>query len=222
MIFVIIFVDHFSKYVWLYPLKLKSDVFIIFPVFKNLVERQLNSQIKTLYSDNGVEFIKLRPFLQNHDISHMTTPPHTPKYNGVSERKHRHLIETAHCLLHHASLPPIFWTFAFQTTAYLINHLPIPGLNMTTPHHILFKTPPNYNKLKIFGFLCFPWLKPYTNNKLEPRSEPCIFLGYSPTQSAYICFNFKNNKFYHSRNLQFVETVYPYSSKSNISSINSN
>ena len=54
----------------------------------------------------------------------------------------------------------------------------------TSAHHILFKTPPNYNKLKIFGFLCFPWLKPYTNNKLEPRSEPCIFLGYSPTQSA--------------------------------------
>lgn len=152
----------------------------------------------------------------------MTTPPHTPEHNGISKRKHRHLVETVRCLLHHASLPPIFWTFAFQTTAYLINHLPTLGLNMTTPHHILFKTPPNYNKLKIFGCLCFPGLKPYTNNKLEPRSEPCIFLGYSPTQSAYICFNFKNNKFYHSRHVQFVEDVYPYSSKSNISSLNSN
>ena len=218
----VIFLDHFSKYVWLYPLKLKSDVSIIFPIFKNLVEIQLNSQIKTLYSDNGGEFIKLRPFLQNHGISHMKTPPYTPEHNGVSERKHHHLIEMARCLLHHASLPPIFWTFAFQTTAYLINHLPTLGLNMTTPHHILFKTPPNYNKLKIFGCLYFPGLKPYTNNKLEPRSEPCLFLGYSLTKSAYICFNFKNNKFYHSRNLQFVETVYPYSSKSNISSINSN
>ena len=39
----VIFMDHFSKYVWLYPLKLKSDVSIIFPIFKNLVERQFNS-----------------------------------------------------------------------------------------------------------------------------------------------------------------------------------
>ena len=111
MIFVIIFVDHFSKYVWLYPLKLKSDVSIIFPIFKNLVEIQLNSQIKALYFDNGGEFIKLQPFLQNHGISHMTTPPHTPEHNGISKRKHRHLVETVRCLLHHASLPPIFWTF---------------------------------------------------------------------------------------------------------------
>jgi len=76
-----------------------------------LVEIQLNSQIKALYFDNGGEFIKLQPFLQNHGISHMTTPPHTPEHNGISKRKHRHLVETVRCLLHHASLPPIFWTF---------------------------------------------------------------------------------------------------------------
>lgn len=109
----VIFVDHFSKSVWLYPLKLKSDVSIIFPIFKNLVERQFNSQIKTLYSDNGGEYIKLRPFLQANGISHLTTPPHTPEHNGLSERKHRHLTETARCLLNHASLPPIYWSFAF-------------------------------------------------------------------------------------------------------------
>ena len=102
----VIFMDHFSKYVWLYPLKLKSDVSIIFPIFKNLVERQFNSQIKTLYSNNGEEYIKLRPFLQANGISHFTTPPHTSKHNGLSERKHFHLIEIAHCLLNHISLPP--------------------------------------------------------------------------------------------------------------------
>ena len=102
----VIFMDHFSKYVWLYPLKLKSVVSIIFPIFKNLVERQFNSQIKTLYSNNGEEYIKLRPFLQANGISHFTTPPHTSKHNGLSERKHFHLIEIAHCLLNHISLPP--------------------------------------------------------------------------------------------------------------------
>jgi hypothetical protein len=71
-----------------------------------------------------------------------------------------------------------------QTAAYLINRLPTPGLNMRSPHTVLFKFSPNYTKLKTFGCLCFPWLKPYTSNKLQPRSEPCIFLGYSLTQSA--------------------------------------
>lgn len=34
----IIFVDHFCKYIWLYPLKKKSDTTQIFILFKALVE----------------------------------------------------------------------------------------------------------------------------------------------------------------------------------------
>ncbi|PNY00673.1 retrovirus-related Pol polyprotein from transposon TNT 1-94 [Trifolium pratense] len=212
----VIFIDHYSKYVWLYPMKFKSDVALLFPIFKNLVEKQFKTKIKTLYSDNGGEFIKLRSFLQNHGISHLTTPPHTPEHNGLSERKHRHLTETARCLLNQASLPTQFWSFAFLTAAYLINRLPTPGLNMSTPYHILFNHPPNYTKLKTFGCLCFPWLKPYTHNKLEPRSEPCIFLGYSLTQSAYICYNFKTHKTYISRHVQFVENIFPFSQNNTV------
>ena len=152
----VIFVDHFSKYVWLYPLKLKFDVSVIFSIFKNLVERQFNSQIRTLYSNDGGEYIKLQSFLQANGISHLTTPPHTSEHNGLSEQKHCHLIETARYLLNHASLPPHYWSFAFQTTIYLINWLPTHGLNMSTPHHVHFKTPANYKKLKTFGCLCFP------------------------------------------------------------------
>ena len=34
----VVFVDHFTHYIWLYPLKCKSDVSLIFPHFKTLVE----------------------------------------------------------------------------------------------------------------------------------------------------------------------------------------
>ena len=187
--------------IWLYPMKFKSEVSILFPIFKKLVEKQFNTTIKTFYSDNGGEYIKLKSFFQQHGITHLTTPPHTPEHNGLSERKHRHLTETARCLIHYASLPLTFWSFAFQTAAYLINRLPTQTLHMTTPYNVLFKTSPNYTKLKTFGCLCFPWLKPYTHNKLEQKSEPCVFLGYSLTQSAYICYNFKTNKIHHSRHV---------------------
>ena len=55
----VIFIDHYSKYVWLYPLKHKSNVSVLFPNFKKLVEKQLNSSIKMMFMDNGGEFIKL-------------------------------------------------------------------------------------------------------------------------------------------------------------------
>lgn len=192
-------------------MKNKSDVSFIFPVFKSLVEKQLQSHIKTLYSDNGGEYIKLRSFLQQHGISHLTTPPYTPEHNGLFERKHRHLVETARCLLHHASLPPQFWCYSLQTAAFLINRLPTPSLKMQTPLNKLFNQTPNYDRLKTFGCLCFPLLAPYTHNKLAPKSQPCVFLGYSNTQSAYLCFNSVTQKLYTSRHVQFVETVFPYS-----------
>jgi hypothetical protein len=156
----VIFIDHFSKYVWLFPLKFKSDVSVIFPIFKNIVENKFNCKIKSFYSDNGGEFIKLKSFFQHHGIEHLTTPPHTPQHNGLCERKHRHLLETTRCLLHQASLPPSFWSYAAQTAAYLVNRLPTPTLNLNSPFFTFFNCQPNYNKLKSFGCLCFPWLKP--------------------------------------------------------------
>lgn len=86
-------------------MKLKSNVALLFPIFQKLVENEFNTKIKTLYSDNGGEFIKLRTYLQNHGISHFTTPPRTPKHNGLSKRKHCHLTETMRWLMKQASIP---------------------------------------------------------------------------------------------------------------------
>uniref|UniRef100_A0A1J3HVA2 Retrovirus-related Pol polyprotein from transposon TNT 1-94 n=2 Tax=Noccaea caerulescens TaxID=107243 RepID=A0A1J3HVA2_NOCCA len=178
--------------------------------FKALVENRFQTKITTLYSDNGGEFVALRQFLSTHGISHLTSPPHTPEHNGISERKHRHIVEIGLTLLHQASLPPQYWTYAFAAAVYLINRLPSPVIANTSPYARLFKQPPNYLKLRIFGCLCFPWLRPYTKNKLECRSAPCVFLGYSLTQSAYLCLDKSTGRIYTSRHVQFVETSFPF------------
>ena len=68
------FFDHVTRYIWLYPMKRKSDVQVIFPKFKSLVENFHKQQIKILYTDNVGEYIGLHPFLRNHGISHHNTP----------------------------------------------------------------------------------------------------------------------------------------------------
>ena len=211
-LYYLVLVDHFTKYIWLYPLRNKSDVSIIFPKFKTIVEKYFNLQINSVHSDNGGEFIKLRPFFAHHGISHYTSPPHTPEKNSPAERRHRHLVETGRALLHHANLPPSFWSFAFLTITYLINRLPTPLLNMSTPFSLLHKTKPNYFHLHSFGCLCFPWLRPYTNHKLQPRSQPCILVGYSPSQYAYLCLDPISNKVYTSRHVKFHDSIFPYTS----------
>ena len=163
----VIFLDHYTRFTWLFPLKLKSQVHAVFIALKSLVENRFSEKIKTLYSDNGGEFIALRQYLQTHGISHLTSPPHTPEHNGIAERKHRHIVETGLTLLSQASMPPSYWSYAFSAAVYLINRMPTPILNHISPYVKLFQQTPNYHKLRVFGCACYPWLRPYANNKLE-------------------------------------------------------
>lgn len=62
------FLDDFSRYSWIYPLKSKSGAFSAFLQFKNLVEKQFEKSIKILQSDWGGEFRTFTQCLQNEGI----------------------------------------------------------------------------------------------------------------------------------------------------------
>ncbi|KAD6453565.1 hypothetical protein E3N88_08270 [Mikania micrantha] len=75
-------VDHYSKFMWYFPLKLKLDVFVIFQQFIKMAERQFNTKVKSVQTDWGGEFRKLSPFLSQHGIIHRLSCPHTSEQNG--------------------------------------------------------------------------------------------------------------------------------------------
>ena len=193
----LLFVDQFTKYTWFYPMVTKSGVSTIFPHYKKFVETRFQKLLKTLYSDNGGEYIALKSFLLLHGITHYTTTTHTPQQNGVSERRHRHLVEIGLTLLHDTNLDFSYWPYAFQTVSYLINRQPTPLLHHKSPYKALFGQTPNYLKLKKIGCVCYPLTRAYNSNKMQPKSKACLFLGYSPTQNAYKCFDPQTKKIYH-------------------------
>ena len=53
------FIDDFSRKVWVYILKKKSDVFTVFKQFRALVENITGRTIKCLRTDNGGEFTSI-------------------------------------------------------------------------------------------------------------------------------------------------------------------
>jgi hypothetical protein len=59
--FVLIFVDDFSCFTWIYFLRKKYEVFQHLKDFKALVETQSRKKIKVLQTDNGGEYV-------NHEI----------------------------------------------------------------------------------------------------------------------------------------------------------
>ena len=61
--------------------KKKSEIKIFLSDLKPLLKKHFDKTIKTLYFDNGGEYIALAHFLSPNGISHLTTPPHTPEHN---------------------------------------------------------------------------------------------------------------------------------------------
>ena len=141
------FIDDFSKFTWIYLLKKKSDVFEVFKIFMNLVERKFNRKIITMQTDWGGEYEKLNPFFQKLGITHHVSCPHAHQQKGSGERKHRHIVEVGLALLAHASMPLKFWDEAFLTATYLINLMPSKVINNTSPTERLLGTTPDYKSL---------------------------------------------------------------------------
>ena len=80
-------------------------------------------------------------------------------------------------------------------TVYLINRLPTVTLNYDSPYLRLFGIPPDYKSLHTFGCVCFVHLPPTERHKLVAQSVTCAFMGYSPTQKGFICYDAHANKF---------------------------
>ena len=108
--YVLPFIDGFSRYYWVYFLKLKSEVFDHFKVFKALVENQSGRRLNILRSDNGGEYVKYEfiSYCKDAGIHMQHSIPYTPRKNGVDERNNRSLKEMATCMLESKTLPPNF------------------------------------------------------------------------------------------------------------------
>jgi hypothetical protein len=204
------FLDAYSRYTWLFPISHKNDAISVFIQFQRYVERFFNLKIKSVQTDWGGEFRSISKFFEKCGITHRVSCPHTHQQNGAIERKHRHIVETGLALLYHASVPLRFWDDAFQTACYLINRLPTPILHHHSPFEKLFQVSPDYSLLKIFGSACWPNLRPYNTNKLQPRSLQCIFLGYSLRHKGYKCFHVSTGRLYISRDVIFQEKLFPF------------
>ncbi|WVZ51017.1 hypothetical protein U9M48_002209 [Paspalum notatum var. saurae] len=205
------FIDDQSKFVWLYLLRNKSDVFQVFKEFQKLVEHHFNRKIVSIQTDWGGEYEKLHPFFTSLGIVHHVSCPHAHQQNSAAERKHRHIVEVGLHMLAHASMPIKFWDEAFLAAAYLINRTLSKVINHDTPFERLFQKKPDYNFLRIFGCACWPNLRPYNTKKLQFRSKQCVFLGYSNSHKGYKCLDPSNGRVYISGDVIFDEEVFPFS-----------
>ena len=124
------FIDDNTRYVWVYPLKHKNEVFGCFRKWKALVEKSSGRRLKVLRTDNGCEYTstKFEDYLREEEVRHERTVPKTPEQNGVAERLNRTLVEMTCSMLIDSKLPHRFWAEALR------NRCPTKAVDGMTPH----------------------------------------------------------------------------------------
>ncbi|KAL5758013.1 hypothetical protein ACOSP7_020624 [Xanthoceras sorbifolium] len=206
------FIDDHTRVTWVFLMKEKSEVTNIFKNFHSLIKNQFQTNIQVFRSDNGREFVNqgLREYLCSEGIVHQTSCVDTPQQNGISERKNRHLLEVTRSLLFCMRVPSRFWGEAVLTAVHLINRQPSRVLHFKSPCQTLLETYPHTKlistiPLRVFGCTVFVHVQPHYRGKLDPRAVRCLFLGYSPTQKGYRCYNPDTRKIHISLDVTFVE-----------------
>ncbi|GJT32897.1 putative RNA-directed DNA polymerase [Tanacetum coccineum] len=211
-------VDDFSRAVWIFLLKNKTEVFDNMTIFYNIIHTQFNKKIKIFRSDNGTEFVnqKFTSFCESHGILHQTSCSYTPQQNGIVKRKHRHLLNVARALLFQEGLPLNMWTECILTTTYLINRLPSSMLNGKSPFELIYKRILSLKHLRSFGCLAYATIVNNTD-KFGSRSKKCVLIGYSNYKKGYKLFSLDKKHIVFSRDVKFFEDIFPFKQKLDMS-----
>ncbi|MCO5609052.1 hypothetical protein L7F22_063273 [Adiantum nelumboides] len=178
-LYFVTFIDEFSRFCWVYPLKEKSDVFAVFQHYVSMVENETGCKVQTLRTDRGGEYMSgaFKDFLGKKGIKHQWTMPYTPQQNGVAERKNRSLMEMARCMLKAKSLPHKLWMEAVASAAHVLNRCPTHALKTITSYESWYDRKPSVSYLRVFGCLAYAHIPQQLRGKLDDKIVKCILWG---------------------------------------------
>ncbi|GAU33702.1 hypothetical protein TSUD_148530 [Trifolium subterraneum] len=202
----ITFVDEYSRMIWLYHIKAKSEAFEVFKRFKPLVEKQSDKSIKVLRIDGGGEYTskEFENYCKDQGIIHEVTSPYTPQHNGLAERRNRSILDTARSMVKQKGLPHRFWGEAVSTAVYILNRSPTNRLIDKVPEEVWSKCKSSVTHFKVFGSLSYKHVPDARKKKLDDKSEPMILVGYHRT-GAYRLYNPTSDKIEISRDVKVLE-----------------
>ncbi|WVZ93413.1 LOW QUALITY PROTEIN: hypothetical protein U9M48_039393 [Paspalum notatum var. saurae] len=155
----------------------------------------LGKVIKFLRSDRGGEYLsqEFNDHLKSCGIVPQLTPPGTPQWNGVFERRNRTLLDMVRSMMSQTDLPLSFWGYALETAAFTLNRVPSKSVEKT-PYEIWTEKCPKLSFLKIWG--CETYVERLTSDKLHLKSDKCYFVGYLRETKGYYLYNREEAKTY--------------------------
>ena len=177
--------------------------------YKALVEKQSGHQIQRLRTDNGGEYVNnnFTSYCTTQGIQMQHTVPYTPQQNGVAERKNRTLKEMANCMIQSKGLSLQYWAEAINCANYIVNRTPTKALKNITSEEAWTKIKPDVSHFRVFGSITWAHIPDEKRNTLQPKSEKCIFVGYSKDVKGYRLLQPHCNEIILRRDVKFDENL---------------
>ena len=157
------------------------------------MENHHNKKIKFLRSDHGGEYLSYEfgLHIKQCGIVSQVTPPRTAQCYGVSEHRNRTLLDMVWSMMYLTDLPLSFWGYALEIAAFTLNRAPSKSVE-TTPYELWFGNKPKLSFLKVWE--CDAYVKRLQPDKLEPKSEKCVFIGYPKENVRYTFCRCQNRR----------------------------
>jgi transposase InsO family protein len=192
----ITFIDDYSRYGYIYPIKERSEALDKFKIFKAEVGNQLDKRIKIVRSDRGGEYYgrhtpfgqvpgPFAKFLQENGIVAQYSMPSEPQQNGVAERRNRTLMDMVRNMMSYSTLPLSLWMEALKTAIHILNRVPSKSVPKT-PYELWTGRVPSLHQLRVWGSPAEAKVFNPNIAKLDSKIVSCFSLGILKSQKGFV------------------------------------
>jgi len=183
-------VDDATGFSWIFILDNRRTETVIEVLEKWMVreERALATLLVDIRLDNAREFVGLKPWAAKKGIDLEFTEPYTPPQNGRAERLNRTLLEIARSLMLALNIPKRYWKYAVKMANFISNRTAFnfrdENGRMKSPYEAIYGR--SYDLAKLRVPFCKVWFHVKTDDKLDPRAEEGVFVGYTKSSCQYV------------------------------------
>ena len=157
--FVIVIVDDFSLYSFVYPVHSKDHITEVFESFVQAMRARFPGQrVAILCSDSAQEYIygSLQNVLIREGIQSDTSNPYIPEQDDRSEKFIGNILMKLRCLIILKSIPHNEWPFEVKMASYVMNRTPsCSNSGWRMPHELFYGNQPDCSFLRVPGSLVY-------------------------------------------------------------------
>jgi hypothetical protein len=125
----------------------------------------------------------------------------------MCDKKNHTLKEMDNCMIQFKGLSLKYWAEAINCANYIANHTPTKALKNIPSKESWTKIKPHVSHFCVFGSIAWAHIPDEKRKALKPKSEKCIFVGYSEYVKGYRILQSNCNEIIIRRDVKFDENL---------------